>query len=219
VTLIDKGNRTVELRVRNREQNEDEDGKPQIRSGRTNYFIFPGETGADASWLQGTDFSSLAQVEVPMSGETVRSEEFALVPHAHGGAPHHGVMAPLEGDAGHLELKLHDDKGDLELWLTRDEAGETPLDLPLDTVVGVTLIDSGNRTVELRVRNREQNEDEDGNPQIRSRKTNYFIFPGNTGADATWLQGKRFSSTARIEFQTNGKTVRSETFRLVPHVH
>lgn len=219
VTLIDKGNRTVELRVRNREQNEDEDGNPQIRAGKTNYFIFPGDTGADASWLEGEGFSSLAVVEVPLGDRTVRSEEFALVPHAHGGAPHHGVMAPLEGGAGFLELKLHDDKGDLELWLTQDEAGETPLDLPLDTVVSLTLLDKGNRTIELRVRNRTQNEDEDGTPQIRAGKTNYFIFPGDSGADATWLQGKDFRSMARLEFPRDGTVVRSTAFRLVPHVH
>jgi hypothetical protein len=143
--------------------------------------------------------------------------------HSHDGGtgdtPHAGVMAELEGQAGHIELKLHDDKGDLELWLTQDAKGEKPMDLPLDTVVKLTLIDRDNRVVELRVRNAENNEDEDGNAQIRDGKTNYFIFPGDTGADAAWLQGKDFKSLAHLEFELDGKPLRSEQFRLVPHTH
>lgn len=37
--------------------------------------------------------------------------------------PHHGMLVPLtvEGSdeaVGYAEVKLHDDKGDIELWLT-----------------------------------------------------------------------------------------------------
>jgi hypothetical protein len=139
--------------------------------------------------------------------------------HAHVETPHHGLMAVLENGAGHLELKLHDDKGDLELWLTKDAEGQQALDLPLDTVIRVTLIDKDNRTVELRVRNKERNEDEDDNTSIRNGKTNYFIYPGDTGADASWLQGKTFNSLAVVELEIDGKAVRSEEFSLAPHVH
>ncbi len=139
--------------------------------------------------------------------------------HVHEETPHHGIMAALEGGAGTLELKLHDDKGDLELWLTKDSAGEQPLDLPLSTVIRVTLIDKGNRTVELRVRNTDRNEDEDDVGTIRAGKTNYFIYPGETGADASWLQGKTFNSLTVVKLEINGKAVSSEEFSLAPHVH
>ncbi len=139
--------------------------------------------------------------------------------HVHEETPHHGIMAALAGGAGHLELKLHDDKGDLELWLTKDSVGEQPLDLPMSTVIRVTLIDKDNRTVELRIRNGDRNEDEDDVANIRDGKTNYFIFPGATGADATWLQGKTFNSLTVVELKIDGKTVRSEEFSLAPHVH
>ena len=139
--------------------------------------------------------------------------------HVHEETPHHGIMVALEGGAGHLELKLHDDKGDLELWLTKDSVGEQPLDLPLSTIIRVTLIDKDNRTVELRIRNGDRNEDEDDVANIRDGKTNYFVFPGATGADATWLQGKTFNSLTLVKLEINGKAVRSEEFSLAPHVH
>ncbi len=144
--------------------------------------------------------------------------------HAHGvgggHSHHHGVTAALLDGAGHLELKLHDDKGDLELWLTKDEEGEKPLDLPLTAVIQVTLVhDAKPTTVELRVRNTEKNEDEDGNGNIRDGKTNYFIFPGDTGADASWLQGKAFKAKAVVAFEMDGAQVRSARFELVPHDH
>ena len=128
-------------------------------------------------------------------------------------------MAHLEGDAGHLELKLHDDKGDLELWLTEDEKGTAPIDLPLDAKISVTFVDMDNKVVTLAVRNTEKNEDEDGLPNIRDGKTNYFIFPGDTGADASWLQGKAFRAKVVVSFEHAGKTVKSEAFELAPHTH
>ncbi len=102
-------------------------------------------------------------------------------------SPHHGIVAPFEG--GHLELKLHDDKGDLELWLATDPNIN------------------------------KDNEDEDGLPNIRDGKTNYFIFPGDTGADASWLQGKDFKATVKVSFDHAGKAHASEEFELVPHTH
>ena len=144
--------------------------------------------------------------------------------HAHGAGdghtPHHGMMAALPHGAGHLELKLHDDKGDLELWLTKDAEGDEPLDLPLTSVIRVTLVhDDKPKTVELRVRDSDKNEDEDGQPNIRDGKTNYFIFPGDTGSDASWLQGKQFKSKAVVAFDLSGEEVRSARFELVPHDH
>lgn len=143
--------------------------------------------------------------------------------HEHGAAPHEGVVATFGGPggkpAGHLELKLHDDKGDLELWLARDAKLAEPFDLPLDAVIRVEFVDVGGRTVDLRARNAVKNEDEAGTANVRGGGTNYFIFPGDTGADATWLMGVKFSSIVRLRFTSGGVEHLSEEFMLVPHTH
>jgi hypothetical protein len=144
--------------------------------------------------------------------------------HAHDqGAGSGGVVARLVGpdgaDAGYVELKLHDDKGDLELWLAKDAKIATPLDLPLDAKITVTFVDKGNRTVELRVRNRDKNEDEDGKANVREGKTNYFIFPGDSGQDASWLKGSSFLATTKVTLQSEGKALTTPAFVLKPHTH
>ena len=121
--------------------------------------------------------------------------------------------------AGHLELKLHDDKGDLELWIAKDAKISQPFDLPLDAIVRVTFIDVKGKVVELRVRNADKNEDEDGTANVRAGATNYFIFPGVTGQDAAWLQGAGFQSLVTVAFTAGGKAYVSEEFPLVPHTH
>lgn len=135
--------------------------------------------------------------------------------------PHHGLIAPFSGAGaeGYLELKLHDDKGDLELWLAKDRGITEPFDLPLDTEVEVEFIDVDGRTVTLRPRDRERNEDEDGTPNIRDGRTHYFIHPSLEGEDASWLQGKEFSSIVQVRFLRAGETVQSEEFVLRPHEH
>ena len=237
VTFEDKGNRSVTLQVRNKEENEDEDGNPNMRRGKTNYFIFPGDTGADASWLMGLDFHSHVVVKFTENGEEHISDEFELIPHSHGGpghshdadtpshhhGPHDGMVTAFrraDGTvAGFLELKLHDDKGDLELWLARDEAITQHHDIPLDGKIYVTLKDKDDKTVTLQVRNKAKNEDEEGKPNIRGGKTNYFIFPGDTGADASWLKGLDFKSETIVNFQVDGKKYASDVFTLIPHTH
>ncbi len=143
--------------------------------------------------------------------------------HEHGAAPHGGVVAAFRGPdgqvAGHLELKLHDDKGDLELWLAKDAKISQPFDLPLEAVVRVTFIDVKGKVVELRVRDATKNADEDGTANVRAGATNYFIFPGEAGGDATWLQGARFQSLVTLTFTVGGRTYTSEEFPLVPHTH
>ncbi len=143
--------------------------------------------------------------------------------HEHGPTPHEGVVATFKGPdgavAGHLELKLHDDKGDLELWLAKDDKIAQPFDLPLDATVTVKFVDVGNKTVELRVRNAGKNEDEAGTANVREGRTNYFIFPGETGADAKWLMGATFTSIVVVMFRADGKDFVSEEFMLAPHTH
>ena len=140
---------------------------------------------------------------------------------AHSGAPHHGILTPLfnlNNKVGYIELKLHDDKGDLELWLT-DLSNNTPLDIPLDSEIKVKFLDIGGREVLLKVRNKNSNEDEDGKGNIRSGKTNYFIFPGDSGESADFLVGNAFSSNVLVSFVADGKLLRTAAFVLKPHTH
>ena len=84
-------------------------------------------------------------------------------------------------------------------------------------MIGVAF-DSGT-SVELRVRNKDKNEDEAENPNNRDGMTNYFIFPGDTGADATWLQGKVFKAKVTVSFEKDGTKYTTQSFELTPHVH
>eukprot|EP00928_Gymnodinium_smaydae_P042868 TRINITY_DN28834_c0_g1_i1.p1 TRINITY_DN28834_c0_g1~~TRINITY_DN28834_c0_g1_i1.p1 ORF type:complete len:533 (-),score=78.75 TRINITY_DN28834_c0_g1_i1:49-1542(-) len=133
-----------------------------------------------------------------------------------------GIMSVLEDANGKLvgfiELKLHDDAGDLELWLCKDGAMSQPLDLPADTTITVTCASHDNRSVKLNVRNSDKNEDEDGNPTVRDGKTNYFIFPGESDQDPTWLQGEKFRSTTTVTFTAEGMSYTAPPFVLVPHM-
>ena len=141
--------------------------------------------------------------------------------HEHKEGPHHGIPATFTGDgaSGHLELKLHDDKGDLELWLFQDAAFSKPFDLPLSGIIEIEFIDVHGRKVTLRPRDQEKNEDEDGNPNGRDGRTNYFIYPTQDGEDAAWLKGKAFQSIVIVHFSSDGKESVSEEFILKPHVH
>lgn len=137
-------------------------------------------------------------------------------------SPHHGIVVAFTGpddkEAGHLEIKLHDDKGDIELWLASDARISSPHDLPLDAVVRVNFV-ARSKMIFLKPRNTTKNEDEDGLPNIRDGKTNYFIFPGGTGADASWLKGKAFKAKVLVSFQQDGKWYGTDAFELVPHTH
>lgn len=141
---------------------------------------------------------------------------------AHDHTPHAGVMVPFYSkhvEAGFTELKLHDDKGDLELWLTKNKAGTEPFDLPLDSTIKISFPNLDQREVELHIRNSEKNEDEEGRGNIRNNKTNYFIFPGKTGNDASFLIGKNFAAEAIISFEVDGIPYTTDQFELYPHTH
>jgi hypothetical protein len=137
---------------------------------------------------------------------------------ASGHGPRDGMLAAVRGTGGriqgYVELKLHDDKGDLELWIARDVRMTEPWDLALDATPTVAF-EERQKTVTLRVRDRERNEDEDGTPNVRDGRTNYFIFPGETGADASWLVGGSFYDHVTVSFP-GGK---SDEFALAPHAH
>ena len=166
-------------------------------------------------------------------------EETGKVALSVGAEPRHdGILTPLctsaaaasssssEGGAtgaGFLELKLHDDLGDLELWLSAPgSGGAVPLDIPAETTMRVTFLnrkdDDGNdRAVELKIRNSDVNEDEDEVPNMREGRTNYFIFPGETGVDASWLTGLEWRGVVQVSFVSEGVDFTCEPFVLVPH--
>ncbi|MFT7624150.1 MAG: hypothetical protein ACI9WU_003337, partial [Myxococcota bacterium] len=132
-----------------------------------------------------------------------------------------GVLATLtspDGTTGYVELKLHDDKGDLELWLYRDEAGKQPLDIPAKSVLEVTFEARQGKKVTLKVRDHEQNPGEEGEPHMRSGATNYFIFPGDSGQPSKWLADPTFKEKVRVQVPGN-KTPLHATLKLVPHTH
>jgi hypothetical protein len=144
----------------------------------------------------------------------------AGMPHIHANeGPHGGFFHPIfaaDGkQAATLEIKLHDDAGDLEVWLVKGGRDGPALDLPLDSVLKLDFADL-NRQIELRVRDREKNAGEDGQTNLRNGQTNYFIFPGETGADAKWLMGVDFAAKARLALPDG---LSSEVFVLKPHVH
>lgn len=141
---------------------------------------------------------------------------------SHEHTPHEGVITPFNAkqvQVGFAELKLHDDKGDLELWLTKDIAGTKPFDLPLNSSIKVLFSNLGQKKVLLSVRNTTTNEDEEGNGNIRQNKTNYFIFPGKTGSDASFLMGSDFATKAIISFEADGILYTTPPFELYPHTH
>jgi len=158
-------------------------------------------------------------------------EEEAAIDFAHLSAPCNGGLlsvfkaADAPGRVGFLELKLHDDAGDLELWLytsaaftTKRKPGKSkPFDVPKETVVTLTFPSHAGKSVTLAVRNMEQNEDEEGNPNMRGGGTNYFVFPGESGQDPEWLMGEKWRGLVRVAFEANGKKYMCDPFVLVPH--
>ena len=152
------------------------------------------------------------------------TDERASVPLHAGAAPrNHGICAPIADTNGQvvgwMELKLHDDKGDLELWLTTDSTMTQPMDTSPETKITATFPTLGDRTVRLKVRNSDGNEDEDGKTTMRDGMTNYFIFPGDTGTDASWLKGGAFKSVVTVTIGGWAATRASPAFVLTPHAH
>lgn len=220
------------------------DREGQIESGKTSTFgveLIDGTKTATPSdaWLESSDGQKMCDPATgeghdqhwhfavtptgPASKFVLRvGEETASVDLSAGATPcNGGILTVLEGEQGkgYLELKLHDDAGDLELWLYSSTLGgkPTPLDVPTATVVAVTFPSHGDKAIEMRIRNAAQNEDEAGTPNMRGGGTNYFIFPGESGADPAWLQGEKWRGVAKVSFEVDGKPWTCDPFVVVPH--
>ncbi|MEM7386786.1 MAG: hypothetical protein AAF514_17755 [Verrucomicrobiota bacterium] len=145
--------------------------------------------------------------------------EAAGMPHSHANeGPNDGFLHPVfdaEGNqVGTAEIKLHDDAGDLEVWLTSGGHGGKAWRQPLGTTLELDFPILGKK-VPLAVRDRERNEDESGASTIQDGKTAYFVFPGETGADASWLMGEDFAANAELRFDEST----TGGFILRPHIH
>ena len=168
---------------------------------------------------QGLDDDSLADLVLGLHPVIAKLIEAAGMPHIHANeGPNSGFIFPVfdnEGkQTGTIEIKLHDDAGDLEVWLKHGGHGGEPWRLPLDANLTLAFPGEG-KTVTLAVRDRERNEDESGESTIFEETTDYFVFPADTGVDASWLMGAEFAAKAELSF--DGATTGS--FVLRPHVH
>jgi hypothetical protein len=190
------------------------------KEGKASKFV-----GTDPGISNVADFAGALSGEIdgkPAMGEFTETAG----EHGHGhehATPHDGVIAALKGKSGEelgfVELKLHDDKGDLELWIGKDRQIKEPLDLPADTKINVSFKDLPGKTATLTVRNNQKNEDEEGKANLRDGLTNYFVFPGISGQDSTWLVGKEFKSKVEVTLTVGGEKYKSEEFVLIPHTH
>jgi hypothetical protein len=160
-------------------------------------------------------------------------EEEATVDYARGAAPcNDGILTLFKAAhdpewRGYLELKLHGDAGDLELWLYASAGTSTawrvstgkpvPFDVPKETVISLTFPSHAGKALEMRIRNADKNEDEEGTPNMRGGGTNYFIFPGESGQDPEWLVGEKWRGVVIVSFEAEGKSYACDPFVLVPH--
>ena len=168
---------------------------------------------------ENLDDSSLENLILGLHPVIAKLIEAAGMPHIHANeGPNGGFLFPVFDVDGKqnatVEIKLHDDAGDLEVWLKKGGYDGEALLLPTATILTLDF-PALDRNVTLAVRDHERNEDESGNSTVVEAKTNYFVFPGETGADATWLMGAEFAAKVELSF-TNATT---GSFVLRPHIH
>ena len=142
-------------------------------------------------------------------------DEEAAIDFARGAAPcKEGILTVLKAAhapewRGYLELKLHGDAGDLELWLyggfalsnslTALYGGKPlPFDVPKETVIRLTFPSHPGKAVEMRVRNADKNEDEQGTPNMRGgTHTNFFSSSPGRAAPTRSGSSARSRATSR----------------------
>lgn len=122
----------------------------------------------------------------------------------HNHMPHSGIVKALyldKKEKAFIELKLHDDTGELELWITEDKEGQKPFILPLNTKIKVSFLNL-EKNIELRISN---------------DKTSYFIYLGDEEVGTSFLKGKDFSSIVKVSFEINNSEYKTKLFTLVPY--
>ena len=168
---------------------------------------------------ENLDDSTLENLILGLHPVIAKLIEAAGMPHIHANeGPNGGFLFPVFDVDGKqnatVEIKLHDDAGDLEVWLKKGGYDGEALLLPTATILTLDF-PALDRNVTLAVKDHERNEDESGNSTVVEAKTNYFVFPGETGVDATWLMGAEFAAKVELSF-TNATT---GSFVLRPHIH
>jgi hypothetical protein len=173
----------------------------------------------DGLAAENLDDVSLENLVLGLHPVIAKLIEAAGMPHIHANeGPNSGFLYPVFDQAGNqtgtIEIKLHDDAGDLEVWLKRGGYKGDPWLLPTATVLTLNfpVLD---RNVSLAVRDHDRNEDESGASTIVDGNTNYFVFPGETESDASWLMGSDFAAKVELSF---GDTT-TGIFVLRPHIH
>lgn len=165
------------------------------------------------------DDSSLENLILGLHPVIAKLIEAAGMPHIHANeGSNGGFLFPIfdsnKEQTGTVEIKLHDDAGDLEVWLKSGGYEGDPWRLPTDTTLTLNFL-ALNKSLTLAVRDQDRNEDESGASTIIEGNTNYFVFPGSTDEDASWLMGADFAAKVELRFEeaTTG------SFVLRPHIH
>ena len=165
------------------------------------------------------DDSSMENLVLGLHPVIAKLIEAAGMPHIHANeGPNGGFLFPIfdnnKEQTGTVEIKLHDDAGDLEVWLKSGGYEGDPWRLPTNTMLTLNF-PALNKSVTLAVRDQDRNEDESGASTIIEGNTNYFVFPGSTDEDASWLMGADFAAKVELRFEeaTTG------SFVLPPHIH
>ena len=135
--------------------------------------------------------------------------------------PHEGVVttcSSTNAPSFFAEIKLHDDKGDIEIWLGKTADFKDSHSIPPTAKVALGFSEHG-RSVDLAVRDLRSNLDEDGTTRLKDGVTDYFIFPGETASDARWLQGGEFIDEVVLTVTHSGGSRVCEVVTLIPHSH
>ena len=173
----------------------------------------------DGLAAENLDDVSLENLVLGLHPVIAKLIEAAGMPHIHANeGPNSGFLYPVFDytgkQTGTIEIKLHDDAGDLEVWLKRGGYEGDAWRLPTATILTLDfpVLD---RNVTLAVRDQDRNEDESGASTIIDGNTNYFVFPGETKSDASWLMGADFAAKVELSFGDKSTGI----FVLRPHIH
>ncbi|MEM0969016.1 MAG: hypothetical protein AAGJ31_06690 [Verrucomicrobiota bacterium] len=127
--------------------------------------------------------------------------EIAGVPHLHANkGPHGGRLHPVFGEdggqLGRAEIKLHEEAGKIEVWLTSGGFGGPVWDLSPNAKLTLTFPDLGRQIVMTGRDTGGATPVGGGKGTGRAKGTNYFVFPGEVETEDSWLEGPGFVAKA-----------------------